>query len=335
MKKNWLLDDREEIDGPPVIYLVVPCYNEEEVLEVSKESIEKVWKNHMNCKVISHKSKVVFCDDGSKDGTWEIICKISKEKKWFEGIRLSRNCGHQIALLAGTEYAIPFADAIITIDADLQQDIDATADFINLFKENYDIVYGIRNDRKTDKLLKRKLSTIYYKLLKILGVDIVPQSADYRLLSKRAAKALLMHEEGNLFVRGLIPTIGFKSAAVHFDVKEREAGSSKYTFKKMMQLALDGITSFSIKPIRMVLFMGVMISFASIIMMIYAVTTYFCGETASGWASLSASIWFLGGCQLVGIGIIGEYVGRTYLESKKRPRYFIEDYTQTGSKTHD
>lgn len=312
------------------LYLVLPCYNEEEIIESSAEILSGLYKELILEEFISQDSHILFVDDGSKDKTWEIICKLHYQDNMFEGIRLSKNKGHQIAIYAGTEIAIRYADAIITMDVDLQQDVGAIRQFIHMYREGYDVVYGVRNNREADGFFKKATATLYYKLLRIMGCEIIEQSADYRLLSKKAAEALVQYRESNLFIRGLVPTLGFKSGSVFFDVKERKAGKSKYTLNKMIQLALDGITSFSIRPIRLVLSMGILVSFISSAMIVYAVYTFAMGTPVSGWASLSASIWFLGGVQLIGIGVIGEYVGRTYMESKRRPHYFIEDYQMNG-----
>lgn len=277
--------------------------------------------------MISEDSKVLFVDDGSTDRTWEIILDICKNSHGFMGIRLTANCGHQIALLAGIEYAVNDADILITIDADLQQDVTALHKFIEKYNSGCDIVYGIRNNRDADGFFKKSSAMLYYSLLKKMGCDIVKNSADYRLLSKRAAKSLLQYRERNLFLRGIIPSLGYRTGRVYFNVDKREAGHSKYSIRKMLDLAFDGVSSFSIRPIRIMLGCGVMIAGMSFLMLIYVIVMHFLGRTVSGWTSLAAAIWFLGGLNLTCLGIIGEYVGKTYIESKHRPHYFIWETT--------
>lgn len=307
------------------LYIVIPCYNEEEVIKESARILKSVMDELITDKRIDSCSRVLFADDGSADGTWEMICCIHNQDSLFEGIRLSKNKGHQTAVFAGTEAALKYADVIITMDADLQQDVRAIPRFLDMYEQGYQIVCGIRNDRNTDSVFKRTTASLYYWLLHSMGCDVIENSADYRMLSWKAADALVQHKESNLFIRGLVPTLGFKSGTLYFDVKERSAGESKYTLKKMVQLALDGITSFSIRPIRIILCFGIIVFMLSIFMIAYIVSAYISSSTVSGWASLAASVWFLGGGQLIGTGIVGEYIGRIYMESKRRPRYFIED----------
>ena len=309
------------------LFLVLPCYNEEETLESSHEKLSALMNDLISKGTISDKSRMLFVDDGSKDRTWSIIEELSAQDTMVEGIRLSQNRGHQVAIFAGIGAAAEYADAIITIDVDLQQDIMAIPKFMECYQKGNDVVYGIRNDRKTDGFFKKFSATVYYKIMKMVGANIVPNSADYRLLSKKAARALLQYKESNLFIRGLIPTMGFKSDKVYFDVHEREYGGSKYTLHKMLKLAADGITSFSIVPIRMILYLGMLVLVFSAGVLIHSVIVYYKGQTVSGWASLEASIWFFGGVQLISIGVIGEYVGRIYMESKHRPRFFIQENT--------
>ncbi len=308
----------------PRLYILVPCYNEEEVLEDSAGIIRSVLEELIQNDMVDSNSKILFVDDGSSDRTWEIICGLHEQWEGFLGIRLSRNRGHQIALFAGMEVLVSDADAIISIDADLQQDVKSIRDFVEKYLEGYDIIYGVRNDRNSDGFLKKTTASVYYKLLKWLGCEIVEQSADYRLMSKRATKALLQYGESNLFIRGMIPTLGFPSSIVRFDVSKRSKGTSKYTLRKMLRLAIDGITSFSMMPLRLFFFIGAFVSIGSFFLMIYYLISFFVGTTVSGWTSLSMIMLFLGGIELLGIGTIGEYVGRTYMESKKRPRFFIE-----------
>ena len=316
---------------PVILYLVMPCYNEEEVLRMSSGKALDLYARLIDNGTISSDSRILFSDDGSKDRTWEIITELHAENKTFCGIRLSKNRGHQIAIYSGMVYAAEHgAECVITIDADLQQDIEAVPRFLQKYAEGCDIVYGVRDSRDTDSLFKKTTATMYYKFMRSLGCDLIEQSADYRLLSNRAVKALASYKENNLFIRGLVPEMGFKSDIVYFHVKEREAGSSKYTLKKMVSLALNGITSFSIQPIRLVGLLGVGVLIVSVVMMIVTLIVHIRGVTVAGWSTIVISIWFLGSIQLISLGVIGEYVGRTYMETKNRPRYFISDETGDG-----
>ena len=310
----------------PSLYIVLPCFNEEVLIESSAHTVKEELKRLIELSEISPKSRILFVDDGSFDRTWALIENLHKADPTFEGISLSKNRGHQIAIYAGMMSALERgADIAVTIDADLQQDIRALLKFIEEYKSGADVVYGIRNSRDTDSFLKKSTATAYYKLMRFLGCDIVEQSADYRLLSKKALLALSQYKEYALFIRGIVPDMGFKSSKVYFDVKERTQGSSKYTLKKMLTLALDGATSFSVRPIRIMVAVGILISLISIIMMISVVIDYLMGNTVSGYSTVLISIWLLGGIQILFISIIGEYISRTYLESKSRPRYFISD----------
>ncbi len=313
---------------PAKLFIVLPCYNEEEILTSSAEKVREVYNALLKDKVIDKDSRILFVDDGSKDKTWDIISKLHQQDQVYCGIRLSRNKGHQIAIYAGMTYAVEQgAGCVVTIDADLQQDVEALPLFLQKYHEGSDVVYGVRDSRNTDRFFKRTTATFYYKIMRMLGCDLIEQSADYRLLSSRAVKALSSYKESNLFIRGLVPEMGFQSDTVFFHVKEREAGSSKYTLKKMVTLALDGITSFSIRPIRWVVFLGIIVFVISVVMMILTLIDHIRGVTVPGWSTLTISIWFLGSVQLLSLGIIGEYVGRTYMEAKSRPRYFISDET--------
>lgn len=313
---------------PAKLFIVLPCYNEEEILEMSAGKIREVYDKLVDDNTIDASSRVLFVDDGSGDKTWSIIDDLHKKDKIFCGIRLSRNKGHQIAIYAGMEHAVQLgAECVVTIDADLQQDIDALPLFLQKYSEGCDVVYGVRDSRDTDRFFKRTTATFYYKAMRLLGCDLIEQSADYRLLSARAVRALSSYKESNLFIRGLVPEMGFASDTVVFHVKEREAGSSKYTLRKMMKLALDGITSFSIQPIRWVILLGFIVFLISVVMMVLTLIDHVRGVTVPGWSTLTISIWFLGSVQLLSLGIIGEYVGRTYMEAKNRPRYFISDET--------
>ena len=308
-----------------ILYVVIPCYNEEEVLNETtrqlKEKMEALIKN----KKISSKSKVMYVNDGSKDKTWELIKDINKKEKLFTGISLSRNRGHQNALLGGLMTAKNYADIIISMDADLQDDINAIDEMIDKYNAGNDIVYGVRSARKTDTWFKRTTAEGFYKFMNMLGVEVVYNHADYRLTSKRVLEELSNFREVNLFLRGMFPLVGFKSDKVYYERKERFAGESKYPLKKMLNFAWDGITSFSVKPLRMICNIGFLVLFISICIMLYALIQKIIGNTVSGWTFLTISIWFIGGLQMISIGIIGEYIGKVYSETKQRPRYIISE----------
>lgn len=304
---------------------MVPCYNEEEALNISAAGLLGKLSELKKKKLIAEESKIVFVDDGSRDYTWEIITKLHQENKSIVGLRLAHNRGHQNALLAGLMFSRKYCDFSITIDADLQQDINAMELFIQKYYEGNEIVYGVRNSRDTDSVFKKFTASVFYSFMGFLGCRIYANAADYRLMSAKALNALAEYDEVNLFLRGIIPDIGFRSDVVHFDVFPRMQGESKYTFSKMLTLALDGITSFSIKPIRIVFGMGIIALVISVIMIIHVLYEYYFGYTVSGWSSILISIWVLGGSLLLSLGIVGEYVGRNYMETKRRPRYYLWD----------
>lgn len=309
----------------PIIYAVIPCYNEEEVLPQSARILEQKWRTLMDTGTISPKSRIALIDDGSKDATWQIITSLSEEPdSIFAGIKLAGNKGHQNALLCGLMTCKDHCDAAISMDADLQDDIDVVDKFIEAYNNGCGIVYGVRNDRTSDSFAKRFTAEGYYKILALLGVNIVFNHADYRLMSRAALEALSQYGETNLFLRGIIPELGFQSSIVEYARKERLAGESKYTLKKMLRLAWDGITSFSVRPLRMLSVMGALAVLVSVVMGLYTLISHFSGNTVSGWSSLMISIWFLGGLNLVALGIVGEYIGKIYGEVKKRPRYIVE-----------
>lgn len=308
----------------PVICIVVPCYNEEEVICDSIDKLTQKLRTLISDNIVSAQSRIIFVNDGSSDDTVSIIIRERKENKFIDLISLSRNYGHQNAILAGMMAAKSICDAVITIDADLQQDIEAIDEFIEKFNAGNEIIYGIRNDRKADKFFKKTTAQLYYKFMKVLGCEIKSNSADYRLLSKKALEALSQFDESNLFLRGLIPMMGFKSDVVYFDVKERIAGNSKYTLKKMMTLALDGITSFTIKPIRMISLVGFLMCIFSLGMIVFSLITYFSVGAVPGYSTTVVSMWLIGGVIMLSQGIIGEYIGKMYFETKKRPRYIID-----------
>ena len=307
-----------------ILYLVIPCYNEEEVLpETSRQLLIKM-NSMVERGMISPASRIMFVDDGSKDRTWEIISSLHEQNPIYSGVKLSRNKGHQNALLAGLMTAKEKADITVSLDADLQDDVDVIDKMVGKYHEGSDIVYGVRSSRKTDTFFKRTTALAFYKIMLLLGVEIVYNHADYRLMSKRALDALSEFKEVNLFLRGIVPLIGFKSDTVEYERHERFAGESKYPLKKMVSFAADGITSFSIKPIRMITTCGFLIFAVSVIMLIYFLVIHFLGRTVHGWTSTIVSIWAIGGLQLLAIGIVGEYIGKIYLETKERPKYIID-----------
>ena len=308
------------------LYIVVPCYNEEEVLPETSKRLKEKMNQLIKKKKISPDSHVVFVNDGSKDKTWELISSYSEKDHLFGGINLSRNKGHQNALLAGLMTVKEDADMVISMDADLQEDINAVYQFVDEYYKGNDIVYGVRSSRKKDTFFKRTTALAFYRLMSKMGVESVYNHADYRLMSKRALDALENFKEVNLFLRGIMPLIGFKSAIVEYERNERFAGESKYPLKKMLNFALDGITSFSVKPIRFITATGFLISIISVIMFIYTIVRHILGFTVVGWSSLIISLWFLGGVQILSIGVIGEYIGKIYMETKARPRFIIESY---------
>lgn len=307
-----------------ILYLVIPCYNEEEGLEEVAKRLKEFIEPLIKEKKIDSKSKILFVNDGSKDHTWDIITKLHQEDKIFTGIKLSRNRGHQNALLAGLMTAKKYADITISMDADLQDDIHVISAMIEEYNKGSEIVYGVRNSRKKDSWLKRNTAQFFYRLMKFLGVEVIYNHADCRLMSKKALEGLEQFHEVNLFLRGLVPLIGYQSSIVYYERGKRFAGKSKYPFKKMLSFALDGITSFSIKPLRIILALGTIILAISIILMSYSLIVKLLGDTVAGWTFLAISIWFIGGLQMISIGIIGEYVGKIYKETKHRPKYIIE-----------
>ncbi len=306
------------------LYIVVPCYNEEAVLpETSARLKDKLTRMH-TAGLISDESRVLFVDDGSSDGTWELIRQFHEADPHFCGVKLSRNRGHQNALLAGLMTAKDCADAVVSMDADLQDDIEVLDEFIRHFDAGCDIVYGVRSARKTDTVFKRNTAALFYKLMRGMGVDLVGNHADYRLMSRRALNELANFRETNLFLRGIVPLIGFKTATVPYERHERFAGQSKYPLKKMLSFAAEGITSFSIKPIQFITMIGFTIFLVSIVMLIYFFIVYLENKTVHGWTTIVLSMWAIGGLQLLAVGVIGEYIGKIYLETKARPKYIIE-----------
>lgn len=308
-----------------ILYMVIPCYNEEEVINETAKQLKNKLTKLIKDKKIANKSKIMFVNDGSKDNTWMLIKKLTEEDSLFAGVNLSRNRGHQNALLAGLMTAKEKADIIISMDADLQDDINVIDEMIAQNASGYDIVYGVRSSRQKDSFFKRFTAQGFYKVMKFLGVDIVYNHADCRLMSKRSVEALAEFKEVNLFLRGLVPLIGFKSTIAYYERNKRFAGESKYPLKKMLSFAFEGITSFSIKPLQMVLKLGILILLISIVIIIYSLVVKILGKTVDGWTFIMLSIWFVSGLQMISLGIVGEYLGKVYYEVKERPRYIIEE----------
>ena len=306
-----------------ILYVVIPCYNEEEVICETARQLEIKMKDLVRKKKISSKSKVMFVNDGSKDSTWEKILELHQKNKMFTGLCLSRNKGHQNALLAGLLTAKNYADIVISMDADLQDDINAIDEMIEKNSLGAEIVYGVRSSRKKDSFFKRFTAESFYKIMKFLGVDIIFNHADYRLTSKRVLDALEGYEEVNLFLRGIFPLIGYPSSVVYYERHERFAGESKYPLKKMLHFAWDGVTSFSVRPIRLILNLGILIFVISLLVTIYCIVVKLFGYTVDGWTFLACSIWLVGGVTMLSLGVVGEYIGKIYSEVKARPRYHI------------
>lgn len=307
------------------LYIVVPCYNEEEVLPETSKRLRAKLEQLMAEEKISPHSRIMFVNDGSKDKTWELISRLHKDCPLFCGVDLSRNRGHQNALLAGLMTAKDRADMVISMDADLQDDIDAVDEMVDKYLDGVDIVYGVRSSRKTDTFFKRFTAEGFYRLMNAMGAESVFNHADYRLMSKRALEGLAQFKEVNLFLRGIVPMIGYRTDTVEYERGERFAGESKYPLKKMLSFALEGITSLSVKPLRLITGLGFLIFVVSIIMIIYNIVRWAAGATVPGWASLSCSVWLMGGLILLSLGVVGEYIGKIYMESKERPRFIIRE----------
>lgn len=306
------------------LIIVVPCYNEEEVLKETTARLSDILARLENKEKIE-KGRILYVDDGSKDTTWSLIDRLAATNPYVTGLKLAHNVGHQQALWAGLEWTADSKyDAAVSIDADLQDDVNAIESMIDLYNDGADIVYGVRKERNTDTFFKKHTAQLFYKLMSTLGGEVVYNHADFRLMSKRALKALVSYPERNLFLRGMVCMLGYPSATVLYDRKERFAGESKYPFTKMLNFALDGITSFSVKPLRLITTIGLLFIFVSVVAIVYALTAFFGGHVFPGWTSLLISLWFIGGAVLTAIGIIGEYIGKIYKEVKRRPHYFIE-----------
>ncbi len=315
-----------------VLYLVVPCYNEEPVLPDTSAKLLTKMESLIKSEKISPDSRIVFVNDGSKDKTWEIISELHTQNKMFQGVKLSRNRGHQNALLAGLMTVMEHCDITISLDADLQDDINAIDEMVDKYHEGCEVVYGVRSARDTDTFFKKFTAEGFYKIMKAMGADVVFNHADYRLMSRKALEGMREFEEVNLFLRGVVPMVGYKSDSVYYERKERLAGESKYPLKKMLAFAWEGITSLSTKPIKLISAAGAVIFLVSIVMLIYSLCSHFFGYTEAGWTSVMVSVWAIGGLQLLAIGIIGEYIGKVYLESKHRPKFIVEKYLSDEDK---
>ncbi|RXS85103.1 glycosyltransferase family 2 protein [Geobacillus sp. PK12] len=312
----------------PLLAIVVPCYNEEEVLPETARRLTALLEQLLEEGAVAIGSHIVFVDDGSRDRTWALIEEESERNPFVSGVKLARNVGHQRALLAGLETVRAYADCAVSIDADLQDDVEAIREFVQKYREGYDIVYGVRRSRKTDTWFKRTTAQAFYRFMRAIGIELIYNHADFRLMSKRALDELSRYTEVNLFLRGLVPLVGFRSTCVFYDRHERWAGQSKYPLKKMLAFAFDGITSLSVAPIRAITLIGFLAFLASGAAGLYALISKLLGRAESGWTSLMISVWFIGGLMLMSLGLIGEYIGKIYQEVKRRPRFAIETTVQ-------
>lgn len=322
-----MTDNQKECSQAPKLSIVVPCYNEEAALDACTNELLPIIQSMIESGKISDKSKIIYVDDGSKDSTWSLIKESAELFPHVDGIKLSCNKGHQIAMLAGLSSCID-SDITVSIDADLQDDTSVIEEMVDKYKQGFDVVYGVRSERKTDTFFKRFTAQSFYKLMSLMGVKQVENHADFRLLSKKALLSLLKYKEQNMYIRGLVPLIGYPSEKVFYARKERLLGESKYPFSKMISLAIEGITSLSVTPLRMVTLAGLTISSLSFIMILIALFQHFLGGTVQGWTSMILVILFIGGIQMLCIGVLGEYIGKIYLETKERPKFFIEKTTK-------
>ena len=311
---------------PPILFIVIPCYNEQEALPITAKRLTELTDDMIARSIIAPESRIVLVDDGSRDATWSVITSLHGADARFEGVKLAHNAGHMNALWAGMTLSAERCDCVITIDADLQDDVNAMYGFLEEYEKGADVVSGVRASRKTDTWFKRTTAQGFYKVMGKLGVEMVYNHADYRLLSKRALEALLSFGEVNMFLRGMVPMLGFRTAKVYYERGARVAGESKYPLRKMLAFAMEGITSLSNKPIRYVLLLGALCALLGVGMAIYVIVSLVRGHTVAGWASLMMSIWLLGGLQLMALGLIGEYVGKIYMETKRRPKFILEEH---------
>ena len=308
----------------PILYIVVPCFNEQEALPESHSRLAQLMDEMITAGTVSQDSRLLYVDDGSRDDTWPLISKLASESGRVAGVKLACNSGHQNALMAGLATAVEHCDITVSIDADLQDDINVIPQMVERYQDGCDIVFGVRRERKTDTWFKRTTAGMFYGLMKRLGVSTIENHADFRLMSRRAVLALLDYKERNLFIRGIVTKLGYKTDNVYYDRSARLAGESKYPLRKMVNFAIDGITSFSVKPVRLVFTVGIVFLLIALIMLIYVLCAYFMGRAVSGWPSLILSVWLVGAFILIGLGIIGEYVGKIYTEVKNRPRYNVD-----------
>lgn len=313
----------------PILYIVVPCYNEEEVLRETNRRLAALLDSLVKDNMIGA-GRILYVDDGSRDHTWQLVEEFAAAGSPVKGLKLAHNVGHQQALWAGLEYVATHADAVVSIDADLQDNVESIHEMVDYFNKGIDIVYGVRRERRTDSFFKKTTAQLFYHLMSNLGGEIVYNHADFRLMSRRAVEALMSYPERNLFLRGMVCSMGYPSAVVYYDREKRFAGESKYPFSKMLSFAVDGITSFSVRPLRYIVLLGLLFILISIVAIIYGFLSYLEGDTIPGWTSLLVSIWFIGGMVTTAIGIIGEYVGKIYKEVKRRPRYFVEKVAGIG-----
>ena len=309
-----------------VLFIVIPCYNEQEALPITAKRLTELTDDMLSRGIIDPQSRSVLVDDGSRDETWRVISELHAADGRFEGVKLAHNAGHMNALWAGMTLSAERCDCVITIDADLQDDVNAMYGFLEEYQKGADVVSGVRSSRQTDTFFKRTSAQAFYRLMGRLGVEMVYNHADYRLLSKRALEALLSFGEVNMFLRGMVPMLGFRTAEVCYERGERVAGESKYPLKKMVAFAMEGITSLSNKPIRYVLLLGAVCALLGVLMAVYVLASLFSGHSVQGWASIMMSIWLLGGLQLMALGLIGEYVGKIYMETKRRPKFILEEH---------
>ncbi len=310
----------------PKLFIVIPCYNEQEALPITAQRLIGLTDDMLSKGLIAPESRIVLVDDGSRDDTWRVIADLHARDPRFEGVKLAHNAGHMNALWAGMTLCAERCDCVITIDADLQDDINAMYGFLEEYQKGADVVYGVRGSRKKDTFFKRATAQGFYKMMNAMGAELVYNHADYRLLSRRALQALLSFGEVNMFLRGMVPMLGFKTAKVYYERGERVAGESKYPLKKMLAFAMEGVTSLSNKPIRCVLLLGVLCALMGVAMGVYVLVSLFKGHTVRGWASTMMSIWLLGGLQLIALGLIGEYIGKIYMETKRRPKFILEEH---------
>lgn len=309
----------------PLLWIVVPCYNESEMLPLSMPQLEGLMNGMMDQGLIARDSRIVYVDDCSMDDTWDIICRRHKANPLHCGLHLGRNSGHQNALMAGMEASVNKADCVITIDADLQDDINVIPEMVRRYSEGYEIVYGVRSDRSSDTIFKRSTALAFYRLMNSLGARTVFNHADFRLMGDKAERQLMLYRERTMFLRGLVPQLGFPSTAVSYERKRREAGETKYPFSKMLLFAINGITAVSVKPIRLVFVFGLLFMFLALCVAFWAFWCMFTGRSVGGWTSLILSVWFVGGCMLTALGVIGEYIGNIFMDVKQRPRYNVTE----------